>query len=47
MLILVQRQPRMAQLSRDKMLRLCRRANLAAAAWHSRARQCDSLARLD
>jgi len=37
----------MAQVSWHKMLRLCRRANLAAAAWHLRARQCDSLAQLD
>ena len=47
MLTLVRRQPRMAQVSWDKMLRLCRRACAVAAAWRSRARQRDSLAQLD
>ncbi len=48
MLTLVQRQPRMAQVSWEKMLRLCRRAcAVVVAAWRSRARQRDSLAQLD
>jgi uncharacterized protein YjiS (DUF1127 family) len=47
MLSLVQRQTRIGEVSWGKMLRLCRRARVLAAAWRSRARQRASLAQLD
>jgi uncharacterized protein YjiS (DUF1127 family) len=47
MLTLVQRGPRMAEISWDNVLRLCRGVGRAAAVWRSRARERQSLAQLD
>ncbi len=47
MLTLVQRQPRIATVSWDKVIHLCRRTRELAAAWGCRARQRDALSRLD
>ena len=47
MLTLVQRQPRIATVSSDKVIRLGRRIRELAPASGSRARQRDALSRLD
>ena len=47
MLTLVERQPRTTPVSWNKVTRLCRRARVLVAAWHSRARQLEALSRLD
>lgn len=47
MLTLVQRQPRIAPVSWNNLVRLCRQAQALAAIWRSRARQRQALARLD
>jgi uncharacterized protein YjiS (DUF1127 family) len=44
---LVQRRPRMAEISWYKAVRLCRRALVVVSNWRSRARQRDALSRLD
>ena len=47
MLTLVQRQPRIAPISWNKVRRLCRQTRALTAVWRSRARQREALARLD
>lgn len=47
MLTLVQRRPRTADILSGNAARLYRRALIAVATWRSRARQRDSLSRLD
>ena len=47
MMTLVERQPRITPASWNKVMRLCRRALDVMAAWRSRARQRQALARLD
>jgi uncharacterized protein YjiS (DUF1127 family) len=47
MLTLVERQPRIAPVSWNKVMRRCRQASELMATWRSRARQRQALARLD
>ena len=47
MLTLVERQPRITLVSWNKATRLCRHGRALVAAWRSRARQREALARLD
>jgi uncharacterized protein YjiS (DUF1127 family) len=47
MLTLIERQPRTAPLSWNKVIRLSRQARALMATWRSRARQRQALARLD
>ena len=47
MLTLVQRRPQMAEISWERVLRICRGVRRAAAVWRSRARERQSLAQLD
>jgi uncharacterized protein YjiS (DUF1127 family) len=47
MLTLVERRPRITPVSWKKVMRLGRRARALVAAWSSRARQRQALARLD
>jgi uncharacterized protein YjiS (DUF1127 family) len=44
---LVERQPIIAQVSQNEMLHFCRRVCVVVAEWRSRARQRESLAKLD
>ena len=47
MLTLVQHRPRMAEISWEGVLRICRGARRAVAVWRARSRQRDSLFRLN
>jgi uncharacterized protein YjiS (DUF1127 family) len=47
MLTVVEHQPGITPVSWNKVMRLCRRARELVAAWRSRARQREALARLD
>jgi uncharacterized protein YjiS (DUF1127 family) len=47
MLTLVQRRPRMAEISWDNVIRFCRGARMAVAVWRARVRERQALAQLD